>query len=155
MDPRVHSVYTTAQIARLTGFTVRQLDYWARRSIVTPSIRTAQGSGTRKLYSVDDLTPLLFIRKLKRHGWSTQKIAKAVTTLRDVIDDPNPLRSAVLVDGKGTILALYKTVRGERIVLDTFSQERQQVLEIVLETLVEEGRRTATLTRLEGIYSDG
>ena len=147
-------MYTTAQMAHLTGFTVRQLDYWARRGFVTPSLRQANGSGSRKLYSVDDLTPLLFIRKLKEQCWSTRKVLKAVRTMRGVLDDQDPLKTALLVDGKGTILALYKTHEGERIVLDTLSQGGQQVLEIVLETLVEESRLVAQEYASE-VPSDG
>src|SRR5947208_2104903 len=121
-------MYTTAQIAHLTGFTVRQLDYWSQRRLVSPSMQQAHGSGTRKLYSIDDLIPLLFIRKLKASGWSTQKILKAVSTLREIMDDPNPLRKAILLDGKGTILALYKTNCEERVVFDILCPGGQQVL---------------------------
>jgi DNA-binding transcriptional MerR regulator len=132
--------YTTANVASITGFTIRQLDYWAQNGIVVPSIEQAHGQGTRKRYAVDDLVPLLCIRRLKQAGWSTQKIRKALTILRDVLADTDPLRKAVVVDGKGTILAIYKTKAGERVVLDTLSIGGQQVLEIILETVMEETR---------------
>ena len=59
------------------------------------------------------------------------------------MNNPDPETRAVLVDGQGTILALYTTVSGERILLDTLSRGGQQVLEIVLETLAEETRSAA------------
>lgn len=130
--------YTTTEVANITGFSIRQLDYWAQNEIVVPSIQQAHGQGTRKRYAVDDLVPLLCIRRLKQAGWSTQKIRKALTILRDVLADTDPLRKALVVDGKGTILAIYKTKAGERIILDTLSIGGQQVLEIVLETVMEE-----------------
>ncbi len=130
--------YTTTQVTQITGFSARQLDYWARESIVIPSFQQSHGSGTRRLYSIDDLVQLQFIRRLKQHRCSTQKIRTAINTLRKVIDDPNPLRSAVLIYDQATLLALYKTKEGERVLLDTLNIGGQQVMGIVLETLKEE-----------------
>src|SRR6266536_4426743 len=33
------------------GITYRQLDYWARTGLVAPTIRSAKGSGSQRLYS--------------------------------------------------------------------------------------------------------
>ena len=92
-------VYTTAEVARISGFTVRQIGYWARQGIIVPSIQQAHGSGTRRCYSFDDLLQLRFIRQLKKYGWSLQKIREAITRLRNVMDDPHSLQKAVLVHG--------------------------------------------------------
>jgi hypothetical protein len=54
------------------------------------------------------------------------------------MEDPSPLKGAVLVNGKRTILAICKTREGERILLDTLDVGGQQVMWFVLETLVEE-----------------
>src|SRR3569833_4697515 len=40
------------------GITYRQLDYWARTGQVAPSVRTATGSGTQRLYSFRDILVL-------------------------------------------------------------------------------------------------
>ena len=40
------------------GITYRQLDYWARTGLVAPSVRTATGSGTQRLYSFRDILVL-------------------------------------------------------------------------------------------------
>jgi DNA-binding transcriptional MerR regulator len=108
-----------------------------------PSIQQANGRGTRRLYALDDLVQLQFIHQLKHHGCSTQKIHAAITTLRTVMDDTDPLKSAVLVYSKTTLLALCKTKAGERILLDALSTGRQQVMGIVLESLEEETRHLA------------
>src|SRR5437016_11968474 len=136
-------VYSTIEVAQATGFSVRQLDYWALHGIVVPSIQKAKGPGTSKLYSLDDLVQLQFIRQLKRYGWSTQKIGKAVNTLRDVMNDPNPLKHAVLIHGKNTLFALCKTQEGERIALDALSVGGQQVMSVVIEMLVGEAQQIA------------
>jgi DNA-binding transcriptional MerR regulator len=131
-------VYTTTEVAHITGFSLRQLDYWARKKMVMPSFQQAYGSGSRRLYTVEDLVQLNIVRQLKKHGWSTQKIHKAIETLKDIMNDSNPLRNAILVHGKGTIFALSKTREGERILIDALSTTGQQIMSFVLETLLEE-----------------
>src|SRR6266567_5637943 len=131
-------VYTTTEVAHITGFTLRQLDYWAREKMIMPSFQQAHGSGSRRLYTVEDLVQLNIVRQLKKYNWSTQKIHKAIETLKDVMDDANPLRNAILIHGGGTIFALSKTKEGERILIDALSTTRQQVMSFVLETLLEE-----------------
>ncbi len=99
--------YTTAEVANATGFSVRQLDYWTQQGLLRPSIQQSHGPGTRRLYSVEDLIQLQFIRQLRHFGWSLQKIRTAIDTLRDVMNDPNPLKHAMLLHDKKTIIALY------------------------------------------------
>lgn len=135
--------FTTVEIAQAVGFSVRQLDYWVRQGLITPSVQESHGPGTRRLYAIDDLIQFQFIRQLKQYGWSTQKIRKAITTLRVVMNDPNPLKHAVLVHGKNTLLALCKTKDGERIALDALNVAGQQVMGIILEMLIEEAQQIA------------
>ncbi|HWS84246.1 MAG TPA: MerR family transcriptional regulator, partial [Ktedonobacteraceae bacterium] len=74
-------VYTTAEVVRTTGFSHKQLDYWASTGLLVPSEQQSHGPGTRRLYSVDDLVQLQFIRHLKSYGWSTRKIGQVVYLL--------------------------------------------------------------------------
>lgn len=134
--------YTTAEMARVTGFSLRQLDYWARIGMIIPSFQQAQGSGSCRLYTTEDLVQLNIVRQLKKHHWSTQKIHKAIETLKDVMGDANPLRNAILLHGEGTIFALSKTREGERILIDALSTTGQQVMNFVLEALLEEAKNT-------------
>ena|SRR5579884_1389577 len=137
-------LFTTAEVVHITQFTERQLNYWDQQGILKPGGRQASGSGSRRLYTLDDLVQLRVMRMLKQHGWSTQKIREAITRLREVMGNPDPLKSAVLVDGKGTILALCKTKQGERVLLDALSSGGQLVMGIVLEMLLEDARQITT-----------
>ena len=65
------------------GITYRQLDYWARTGLIQPSIRTAQGSGSQRLYSFRDILVLKVIKRLLDTGVSLQNIRAAVEHLRD------------------------------------------------------------------------
>jgi DNA-binding transcriptional MerR regulator len=75
--------YRVPQVCKLVGITYRQLDYWARTGLVTPSIREAGGSGTQRLYSFQDLVQLKVIKKLIDAGLSLQKVRSAVVYLRE------------------------------------------------------------------------
>ncbi|SRR6266702_379723 len=136
--------YTTAEVAQMSGFSVRQIGYWAQQGIIVPSVQPSHGSGTRRRYSFDDLLQLRFVRQLMNHGWSLQKIREAITRLRDIMGDPQSLQKAVLVHGSQTILAICKTKEGERIILDTLDPGGQQVMWVFLETLETETRQVVT-----------
>jgi DNA-binding transcriptional MerR regulator len=66
----------------VAGITYRQLDYWARTQLVTPSIRDASGSGTQRLYSFGDILVLKIVKRLLETGVSLQNIRTAVNHLR-------------------------------------------------------------------------
>ena len=65
------------------GITYRQLDYWARTGLVLPGIRSAEGSGTQRLYSFRDILLLKVVKKLLDAGITLQQIRTAITHLHD------------------------------------------------------------------------
>src|SRR5262249_35645144 len=67
----------------VAGISYRQLDYWARTSLVVPSVRDASGSGTQRLYSFRDIVVLKVVKRLLDAGVSLQNIRKAIETLRE------------------------------------------------------------------------
>lgn len=86
-------------VMRTTGITYRQLDYWARTSLLVPSVQDAAGSGSRRRYSFQDILQLRIIKRLLDAGISLQQIRSAVKYLRS--DMQTPLEEVVLIsDGK-------------------------------------------------------
>ncbi len=67
---------------QIAGITYRQLDYWARTSLVVPSIRGAAGSGSQRLYSFKDILVLKIVKRLLDTGISLHNIRVAVDHLR-------------------------------------------------------------------------
>lgn len=65
------------------GITYRQLDYWARTGLVEPTVRTAHGSGSQRLYSFRDILVLKVVKRLLDTGVSLQNIRAAVQHLRE------------------------------------------------------------------------
>jgi DNA-binding transcriptional MerR regulator len=74
--------YRVPEVCKVVGISYRQLDYWARTGLVTPSVRDAGGSGTQRVYSFQDLVQLKVIKNLLDTGVSLQRIRKAVQYLR-------------------------------------------------------------------------
>jgi DNA-binding transcriptional MerR regulator len=65
------------------GISYRQLDYWARTGLVEPSVRSASGSGSQRLYGFRDILVLKVVKRLLDTGISLQQIRSAVEFLRD------------------------------------------------------------------------
>jgi DNA-binding transcriptional MerR regulator len=75
--------YRGPAVCRVVGITYRQLDYWATTGLVEPSVRDAEGSGSQRLYSFEDIVTLKVIKRLLDAGVSLQRIRKAIDYVRD------------------------------------------------------------------------
>lgn len=96
--------FRVPQVTKLVGISYRQLDYWARTGLVTPSIQDAVGSGTQRLYSFQDLVLLKSIKELLDTGLSLQKIRRSIATAKDLLDLP-PHGLTLMSDGKRILAA--------------------------------------------------
>lgn len=68
--------------SQAAGISYRQLDYWARTGLVEPTIRTASGSGSQRLYGFRDILVLKLVKRLLDTGISLQQIRVAIKQLR-------------------------------------------------------------------------
>ncbi len=73
--------YRGTVASRVAGITYRQLDYWARKRIVVPSIAPSSGSGSRRLYAFRDVVILSVSKKLLDIGVNLQNVTNAVEYL--------------------------------------------------------------------------
>jgi DNA-binding transcriptional MerR regulator len=80
--PDEHIGYRGPTACQAAGITYRQLDYWARTGLVEPTVRSATGSGTQRLYSFKDILVLKVVKRLLDTGVSLQNIRVAVDHLR-------------------------------------------------------------------------
>jgi DNA-binding transcriptional MerR regulator len=98
-EPRNEQGYRVPEVCKIVGISYRQLDYWARTELVTPSVRDASGSGTQRLYSFQDLVTLRVIKNLLDTGVSLQRVRRAVEHLQSM---ERPIAGVTLMsDGKG------------------------------------------------------
>lgn len=94
------SGYRGPQACKIVGITYRQLDYWTRTGLVEASLRGAQGSGTQRLYSFNDLLQLKVIKRLTEAGASLNKVRQAIDYVRTNLED-DWAKATIATDGNG------------------------------------------------------
>jgi DNA-binding transcriptional MerR regulator len=102
--------FSTREAARVSGVSHRTVDYWAKTKLLVPSIADANGTGTDRLYSFDDLVALRVVRELRQAGISTQALREVVKKLREK-GWPKALSQLRLV-GIGSQVCVVRFVRG-------------------------------------------
>ena len=90
--------FRAPDVAKLVGISYRQLDYWARTGLVTPSVHDAGGSGTQREYSFQDIVLLKAIKNLLDTGLNLQKVRKAIDFLRSHLKEA-PQGLTLMSDG--------------------------------------------------------
>jgi len=97
--------YRAPQVCKIVGITYRQLDYWARTELLTPSLREASGSGSQRLYAFGDIVQLRVVKRLLDAGMSLKRIRQAVGILREQLHSDRPLNDVTLLSDGSTIYA--------------------------------------------------
>ena len=99
--------YRAPQVCNLVDITYRQLDYWARTELITPSIQAAQGSGSQRRYSFADIIQLKVVKRLLDAGMSLKKIRQAIEILAIQLETETPLADVTLLSDGNTIYAAH------------------------------------------------
>jgi len=101
------SGYRAPQVCKVVGISYRQLDYWARTDLLRPSIQSAQGSGSQRLYSFTDIVQLKVVKRLLDAGMSLKRIRTAMEILRTQMQSATPLTDVTLLSDGTTIYAAH------------------------------------------------
>jgi DNA-binding transcriptional MerR regulator len=109
------TAFSSGDAVKLTGISFRDLDYWARRKFLVPSIKKAKGTGTNRQYSLHDLIALCVAIRLRKIGMETKSIRRVVRFLQSKEgaippDNPCPL-IYLLIDQHGIKFAAYQFIR--------------------------------------------
>ena len=126
--------YDSKTASSIVGVSLRQLQYWDERDFIRPSVRLAEGRGTKRLYSFHDLICLKVVKDLAYHGFSLQKIRRCLKPLKDnSAHTERPAESLkYLTDGE----ELFVITNDRRKILDAI--ERQFVVSLGIGSLVRE-----------------
>ncbi len=124
-------------VCRLVGISYRQLDYWARTGLAVPSVRRAEGSGSQRVYSFEDVVRLRVIKRLLDTGIGLERIRAA---LDELADRGRSLSEVTLASDGRTVYAMDD----DRQLLDLL-RRGQGVFAIALEPLVAELRGEVAL----------
>ena len=106
----VESGFSGKRTAELVGITYRQLDYWARTDLIRPSLADAQGSGSRRSYSYQDLLELKVVKTLLDAGIRLEMVRDVFTYLRENLGE-DVASANLVINGSSPLL-----VSGEEII---------------------------------------
>jgi DNA-binding transcriptional MerR regulator len=112
--------YNSAEVARICGVSLRQLQWWDERNVVSP-----RQDGHKRIYMTAEVVEISVIAELRRKGFSLQRIRRVLRFLqKDMGKRLNEALAAssevhLLTDGKtiyledapGRIIDVLKTAR--------------------------------------------
>ena len=126
--------YDSKTASRIVGVSLRQLQYWDEQDFLRPSVKLAEGRGSKRLYSFHDLVCLKVVKDLAHHGFSLQKIRRCLRPLKK--QTAGSVRASeslrYLTDGE----ELFVITSDRQKILD--AMERQFVLSLGIGSLVRE-----------------
>jgi DNA-binding transcriptional MerR regulator len=105
--------FSTAEVARLTGLTARQLDHWDRQGFVRPSVERASGYGSARRYSFGDVVRLRVAARLRANGVGLARIRRCAQALARLDPEADLGGARLMVVGSTVLWA-----RSDREVVD-------------------------------------
>src|ERR1700731_3741168 len=70
-------IFTSSDVARISGVSLRQLQWWDERNVVSP-----RQDGHRRLYAPAEVVEVSVIAALRKKGFSLQKIRRVLRYLQ-------------------------------------------------------------------------
>lgn len=121
------SKYTTGEIAKLCGVSVRTVQYYDTRGLMTPSELT---EGGRRLYSEDDYSRMKIICFLRDAGISINDIGKLLSE-----EDPGSVISVLLEQQEQLLREEISERQAKLDMLDGIKQELKSVKHFSVESI--------------------
>ena len=75
--PSHNGVYASSDVARISGVSLRQLQWWDEQSVVSP-----RHDGHKRVYLAQEVIEVSVIAELRRKGFSLQKIRRVLRYLQ-------------------------------------------------------------------------
>ncbi|MDB4818199.1 MerR family transcriptional regulator [Acidimicrobiales bacterium] len=94
--------FPATRTAEIVGISYRQLDYWARTSLVKPT-SPAAGSGSRRTYSYKNLLELKAVKHLLDAGIKLESVRNIFDYLRDQLDQ-DPTEVNLVINGDAVMI---------------------------------------------------
>jgi DNA-binding transcriptional MerR regulator len=82
---KLKKLYSSREVAQLTGLTARQLQWWAQRNLFPPAVeshKTEAGGFTERRYTPIELLELMVLADLRRKGFTVARIRKLLQVLK-------------------------------------------------------------------------
>ncbi len=126
--------YTSSQVAEIAGVTLRQLQWWDERKVVSP-----RHEGHKRVYRPEEVVEITVIAELRRKGFSLQKIRRVLKFLQremgrrlhDVLKAESDLhlltdgKTIYLEDSESRIIDILKNARQPMFLVCVTDQARR------------------------------
>lgn len=126
--------FSSSDVARIAGVSLRQLQWWDERKVVSP-----RHEGHKRVYSSEEVVEVTVIAELRRKGFSLQKIRRVLRFLQrevgrrlsDVLNGDSDLhlvtdgRSIFLEDRQDRIIDILKNARQPMFLICVTDQVRR------------------------------
>jgi DNA-binding transcriptional MerR regulator len=122
---RLKKLYSSREVAALTGLSARQLQWWHARRLFVPSIapqKTDAGGYTERRYTPVELLELMVLADLRRRKFSIATIRRLLAALRSRFK----VRLFEAIEGGGPVTLF---IDGKQIFARTNAGELYNVLE--------------------------
>jgi DNA-binding transcriptional MerR regulator len=71
------TIHSSADVSRLTGVSLRQLQWWDEQRVVSP-----RHEGHKRVYAMEEVLEISMIAELRRKGFSLQKIRRVLKLMQ-------------------------------------------------------------------------
>lgn len=126
--------YSSSDVAKIAGISLRQLQWWDERHVVSPDHQ-----GHRRVYTLEEVIEIAVIAELRRKGFSLQKIRRVLRYLQremgqrlaDVVGSEGDLhlltdgKSIYLEDSPGRVIDLLKNAKQAMFLVCVSDQVRR------------------------------
>lgn len=136
-------VFSSQDVTRITGVSLRQLQWWDEQGVVSPAQR-----GHKRLYKIHEVIEVAVINELRSKGVSLQKIRQVMKFLhrrmgRSLLDSSGNGRDVhLLTDGK----KFFLEDNHERII-DIFNNAHQPMISVCVSTQIRRLTSTSVLKK--------
>jgi len=129
---KLKKLYSSREVAQLTGLTARQLQWWAQKKFFPATVashKTEAGGFTERRYSPIELLELMVLADLRRKGFTVSRIRKLLHVLKTRFKT----RLYDAIEGGGSITLF---IDGENIYARTESGELFNLLDDAAQPLL-------------------
>jgi len=138
--------FSTAEVARLTGLSARQLDHWDRNGFLRPSLERASGYGSTRRYSFADVVRLRVAARLRAEGVGLARIRRCAEALARLDPQADLGHARLIVAGTSVLWA-----RNDREVIDLLQDGQLVLVCSVGDAVAEAAGAVARLNRETGV----
>lgn len=136
--------FSSLDVSKMTGVSLRQLQWWDEQGVVTPQQR-----GHKRLYQIHEVVEVSVITELRRKGISLQKIRRVLRYLHkefgkglyDAVRNGSEMH--LLTDGQNIYLE-----DSHRNIVDILKNARQPLISVCLSDQVQRLNSAASLRKI-------